>query len=341
MSIPLYPDNGDMDCSIIICTRNRSGELRRTLKWFESVTVPAGWIVEMIISDNGSEDDTSDVIRNARHPLIDIRGVFESNPGKSRAQNTAIRSARGRVLLFTDDDVEPASDWIEEMATPLLKGDCDAVAGRILLGDELQRDWMERMHEIWLAGFPVVEKDDPELVGASMGIRRSVFERIGEFEEELGPGATGFGEETLVWLQMREAGMRINPVNNTHVVHHPDESRLLRSSWLSAAARYGETRAFMMHHWEHTRFRFPRLRRAILKLKLLTRGLLAGRREPGQEGCPAWEMSYRVELESLARFPQQACRPRLYPKHGLRRCKSTDVECARRTNTGERPNLIL
>ena len=159
-----------------------------------------------------------------------------------------------------------------------------------------------------------------------MGIRRAVFEKVGEFEEELGPGATGFGEETLIWLQMRAAGMRIKPVNATHVIHHPEQSRLLRSSWLSAAARYGETRAFMMHHWEHTQFRCPRLKAAILKMKLLIRGSLAGRREPGQEGCPAWEMSYRVELESLARFPQEACRPRLYPKHGLQRRASLDAE---------------
>ncbi|MES2439828.1 MAG: glycosyltransferase family 2 protein [Verrucomicrobiota bacterium] len=319
MRFPASQSDGEVDCTIIICTRNRSRELERTLKWFERVTVPAAWKVEMIIADNGSEDNTQQVIENARHCVMDIRRVYEARPGKSRAQNTAMRSASGRVLLFTDDDVEPAPNWIVEMATPLLNGECDAVAGRILLGDELRRDWLERMHEIWLAGFPVLAEETPELVGASMGIRRSVFERIGEFDEELGPGATGFGEETLVWLQMRQAKMRIKPVNKTHVIHHPDESRLLRSSWLAAAARYGETRAFMMHHWEHTRFRCPRLKAGIVRLKLLIRGFLAGRSEPGQEGCPAWEMSYRVELESLARFPLQARRPRLYPKCGLQR----------------------
>lgn len=315
-----------MDCSIIICTRNRSKELARTLKWFEGVTVPAGWEVEMIIADNGSDDNTQKVIANANHPVVKIRRVFEARPGKSRAQNIAVRAATGRVLLFTDDDVEPAPDWIEKMAAPLLHEECDAVAGRILLGDELRRDWLERMHEIWLAGFPTLEEKNPELVGASMGIRRSVFDTIGEFEEELGPGAIGFGEETLVWLQMRKAGMRILPVNNTYVVHHPDESRLLRSSWLAAAVRYGETRAFMIHHWEHDQFRYRVLKMAFLKIKLLARGLLVGKRDSGQEGCPAWEMSYRVELASLARFPREECRPRLYLKYGLQRLKSTELQ---------------
>jgi glycosyltransferase involved in cell wall biosynthesis len=46
----------------------------------------------------------------------------EPAPGKSRAQNTALAEARGEVLLFTDDDVEPAEDWIEKMARPLFGG---------------------------------------------------------------------------------------------------------------------------------------------------------------------------------------------------------------------------
>lgn len=326
MTFPASTNCGEVDCSIIICTRNRCKQLQQTLECFGRITIPADWKVEMIIADNGSEDGTGEIIRNAKHSSIEIRGVYELRPGKSRAQNTAMRAARGKVLLFTDDDVEPSPNWVKEMATPLLNGDCDAVAGRILLGNELRRNWLERMHEIWLAGFPVLEEDAPELVGASMGIRRSVFEKIGDFEEELGPGATGYGEETLVWLQMREAGMIIRPVKSTHVVHHPDESRLLRSSWLSAAARYGETRAFMMHHWEHSGYRYLRLRSAVLKVKLWIRRCLAGKQDLGQEGCPAWEMSYMVELESITRFPREACRPRLYPKRGLHRCDAVRLE---------------
>jgi glycosyltransferase involved in cell wall biosynthesis len=221
-----------LDCSILICTRNRAAALENTLRAFASVRVPDGWRVEMIVADNGSTDQTPVVVANASHPSIAIRYLAVPTPGKSRAQNAALSCAMGKVLLFTDDDVEPSDNWLESMAGPLLENRCDAVAGRILLADELRRPWMTPMHARWLADVREPAAEMPELVGASMGIRRAVFERIGHFDEDLGPGVTGFGEETLLWMQMKEAGMRILPVADTHVVHHPDPSRLRRENWL-------------------------------------------------------------------------------------------------------------
>ena len=225
--------------------------LRQTLEAFRAVTVPPDWRVELIIADNGSTDDTAEVIRSSGLDGITIRGVYEPRPGKSRAQNAAMAVAGGRVLLFTDDDVEPAVNWIEEMARPLLEDRCDAVAGRILLADDLRRAWFTGIHLLWLAEVREPAAENPELVGASMGIKKSVFEKIDNFDENIGPGASGFGEETLLWWQMIEAGFRIQPVNDTHVVHHPEASRLLRSSWLSAAAKQGRSSAYLLHHWKH------------------------------------------------------------------------------------------
>ncbi len=173
--------------------------LAQTLERFLRVSVPTGWKVEPIIADNGSTDGTAEVIRSARHPAIEIRHLMEERPGKSRAQNRALRAARSNVLLFTEDDVEPAENWIDRMAGPLLDRRCDALVGRILLGEELRRSWMKPMHEMWLAAIAEPEDDAPILIGACMGIHRSVFERIGDFDEELGPGASGFGEEALLW----------------------------------------------------------------------------------------------------------------------------------------------
>lgn len=70
------------DCSIIICTRNRAPKLAETLGSFSRVRVPTGWDLEMIIVDNGSTDETAEVIRQAEHPAIRIRHLIESRPGK-------------------------------------------------------------------------------------------------------------------------------------------------------------------------------------------------------------------------------------------------------------------
>jgi GT2 family glycosyltransferase len=309
------------DCSIIICTRNRSPKLAETLESFSRVRVPTGWDVEMIIVDNGSTDETAAVIRKAWHPVIRIRHLTENRSGKSRAQNRALREAESDVLLFTDDDVEPADNWIERMAGPLRDGSASAVVGRIILSSELRRPWMTPMHEMWLAAVAEPDDDDPILIGACMGIHRRVFERIGTFDEELGPGAAGCGEETLLWCQIKEAGMRIITVRDTHVVHHPHASRLDRSSWLAASKRYGITDAYVRHHWEHERRTFPRMRSMILRVKLFVRKKFVSRNQNGGEGCPEWELSYLVRLESLRQWRIESRRPRNYERRGLVRIR--------------------
>lgn len=293
--------------------------LESTLRAFRAVKVPPGWRVEMIVSDNGSVDHTAGVVKSASHPEIEIHYIHEPVPGKSRAQNAALAQARGDALLFTDDDVEPAENWIEAMAQPLLERRCDAVAGRITLADEIRRPWFDPMHALWLAEVRELAEKSPELVGASMGIHRSVFDQIDGFNEDLGPGITGFGEETLLWQQMIEAGMPIQPVRNTCVIHHPDPSRLTRSSWLAGAVQRGRTHAFITHHWEHGKVGFPRLKRFWIQAKLFLRRRVCPPGPPESEGCPAWEMSYLTQAERLRWLIEEARKPRKYDIRALRR----------------------
>lgn len=292
--------------------------LERTLNAFHLVKVPEGWSVEMIVADNGSTDETARVVKWANHPAIEIRHVYQPLPGKSRALHTALSEARGEALLFTDDDVVPSPNWLECMARPLLEKRCQAVAGRIRLCPELRRWWQTHLHGIWLADVPELEADSPELVGASMGIHRAVFELIDGFDEELGPGASGFGEETLLWMQMKEAGLRIKPVHDTFVTHYPDPSRLTRASWLATAARYGRTRAYLAYHWEHAQVPCPGLEAMYVRIKLILRRLLCSPTLPDAEGCPAWEMSYLVRIESLMRYIVESRKPRNYERRALR-----------------------
>ena len=305
-----------MHCSIIICTRNRADSLNKTLASFQNLKVPEEWLVEWILMDNGSSDRTGEVIRSAYHPRMEVRTMSEPRPGKSMALNAAIAAARGEVLLFTDDDVEPAADWIEKMARPLLQMRCDAVAGSITLGEELRRSWLSTFHGVFLAWTTPAE-NSPDLIGANMGIRRSVFDVIGPFDENLGPGASGFGEEALLCWQMREMGLLIQPVHDSLVVHHPEPSRLLRKSWLATAENIGRSNAYIMHHWEHARVRFPLVRAGLIRMKLFLRRLLQGAVEMNAEGCPIWEISYLIEISKLCHFSRESNRPRNYPYRGL------------------------
>ena len=302
-----------MDCSILIATRNRAHALAGTLEAFRHVNVPDGLNVELIVVDNGSTDPTADIISRATIPAIQVRAIHESLPGKSRALNTALDHTRGRVLLFTDDDVVPAENWLERMSAPLLEGRCDAVAGKVVLADELRRPWLARTHALWLAERLELASSNPELVGASMGIRREVFERIPGFDVELGPGITGLGEDTLLWMQMVEHGMRILPVNDTEVVHHPDHRRLDHASWAAVACQQGLTYAYLWHHWKHLSPTNTLAREYWTRVKLALRILLErGGRTP-TEGCPEWELIYRTRIHTCRACRKLAGKPRKYP----------------------------
>ena len=96
--------------SIVLCTRNRAELLAHALASLQLIDYPKEQ-VELVLVDNGSTDATREVVENSavRFPFA-VRYVYEVEPGLSVARNRGISEARGRFLLFTDDDqlVDPA-----------------------------------------------------------------------------------------------------------------------------------------------------------------------------------------------------------------------------------------
>src|SRR4051812_21029824 len=95
--------------SVIIATRNRADSLRRLLPRLRAMSPALDW--ELIVADNGSSDDTAQLLAGMSGLL---RAVHEPVPGKSRALNRAMAAAKGELLVFTDDDVEPHPAWLDE-----------------------------------------------------------------------------------------------------------------------------------------------------------------------------------------------------------------------------------
>jgi glycosyltransferase involved in cell wall biosynthesis len=308
-----------MECSVIIATSNRADSLEKTLRAFEVVRVPSEWNAELILVDNASKDRTAEVVRAVKLRNFSVRYFYEGRIGKGNALNTALSEARGDALLFTDDDVVPAADWLEKMASPLLDGKCEGVAGQIQLAEELLRPWMETDHRTALSAPGAQSGEVKELIGANMGLHRSVFDRISGFDPELGPGASGFGEETLLSWQMSEAGFRLISVPDALIVHYPDAARLRHSDWLGNALKRGCSQAYIMHHWQHGGPSSPRIRYWGLRFKLCVRRVLQPPPARDEEGCPQWEMSYVAEMEMCRQFLRERQRPRNYSRHGLRK----------------------
>jgi lipopolysaccharide/colanic/teichoic acid biosynthesis glycosyltransferase/glycosyltransferase involved in cell wall biosynthesis len=99
---------------------------------------------EIIVADDGSTDATPTIARQLGATVV-------SNPhqGKSAARNAGAAAACGDLLLFTDSDCAPSSDWIEGMSAPFANSDVMGVKGA----------YRTRQHEL-IARFVQIESED-------------------------------------------------------------------------------------------------------------------------------------------------------------------------------------
>ena len=127
--------------TVVIPTFNRKKSLSRVLGALASQTLSSE-NYEVIIVDDGSNDGTSESIRQICHSHNGlVRYFFQKNKGPAAARNLGIKEARCRLVLFLNDDTIPANNLIEQHITCHQKWTADNVA---VLG-----------HATWAEGIPV------------------------------------------------------------------------------------------------------------------------------------------------------------------------------------------
>lgn len=233
-----------MDISIVICTYNRCESLRRVLDDLKHMKVPAGTSHEVIVVDNNSKDDTRVVVEAARQECPGVFNyVFESRQGKSFALNTSIRTARGEIVAFTDDDVFLDRDWLTEMKNVFDSCGCAGIGGKILAvwNTETPR-WFANEGPYKLGG-AIVELDlgdeicdlDRPAYGANMAFRRHIFEKYGLFREDLGPNPQNLirNEDSEFCRRIIKGGEKFIYAP-TVIVYHPVEENRTRKEYFEA-----------------------------------------------------------------------------------------------------------
>jgi glycosyltransferase involved in cell wall biosynthesis len=99
--------------SVIIPVFNQTESLKIILRHFNYQTCDLSNF-EIIVVDDGSDEDVSHIIRNSIYPdlLYNIKIIRQENAGRSAARNTGISNANGEILIFNDADRIPDKDFI-------------------------------------------------------------------------------------------------------------------------------------------------------------------------------------------------------------------------------------
>ncbi|MEF2644132.1 MAG: glycosyltransferase, partial [Paramuribaculum sp.] len=96
-----------MDISVIVPLYNEAESLPELEKWIRRVMTENGFSYEILFINDGSTDESWDVIRKLSEENPAVKGVcFRRNYGKSPALNTGFARAKGDVVITMDADLQ-------------------------------------------------------------------------------------------------------------------------------------------------------------------------------------------------------------------------------------------
>jgi glycosyltransferase involved in cell wall biosynthesis len=175
-----------MELSVIIPCYNAVGTVATQLEALAAQRWSKPW--EVIVADNGSTDRSMTIVEQYRERLPHLRIIDASaRRGSAYAMNVGAQAAAGDALAFCDADDEVAPGWVAAMGNALCQ--YDFVAGR-LEGAKLNQSWV-RDSRTCPQQDGLQEYDYPPFLphaaSCNLGIKRSLYQAIGEFAEFFSP----------------------------------------------------------------------------------------------------------------------------------------------------------
>jgi GT2 family glycosyltransferase len=276
--------------SIVICTKDRAEDMRRTLASIESQSILPD---EVVVVDSSADGQVKEVVVRSSLPTLYIH----SDPGITRQRNKGVTASSGDILVFLDDDVELVTGCLQAFLESLRQNreDVAAICGRVLnvlprldsktsqflyaVDKAVQRFFMmpEERHfgyfKYSTASTRPHLSDKPGytqvLSGGCSAYWKSVFEVI-HFDEYF--EAYGYAEDVDTSLQISNAGHKIYYEPRAALYHYPsgtsriprrDSSRMLvknsyyiyckhfENSWLRTGAIFWSFFGFAVSAFLH------------------------------------------------------------------------------------------
>jgi glycosyltransferase involved in cell wall biosynthesis len=119
-----------LDISIVVPLLNESESLPELEAWIARVTQENNYAYEVIFIDDGSTDNSWEVIQSLSDKNSNIKGIrFRRNYGKSAALNVGFNAAKGNVVITMDADLQDSPDEIPGLYKKIIDEKYDVVSG--------------------------------------------------------------------------------------------------------------------------------------------------------------------------------------------------------------------
>lgn len=258
---PLLLPAEHQSVSIIICTRNRKEDLKKCL---DQLLLSVQASDEIIVVDN-APDNQSTALLIKEYPAV--KYVLEPRKGLDIARNTGAKAASKNIIAYTDDDVQVANDWVDNIRQAFDDPMTFAVTGLVIpqsletrtqyiferywgFNRGYQKKCFDKAYfDVMLPyGVPVWDIG----AGANMAFRKAAFELVGYFDERLDVGAAGCSGDSEIWYRILASGWNCvyQPMAVAYHAHRKDKKAL--SNQLYHYMR-GNTCSLLIQHeqWGH------------------------------------------------------------------------------------------
>ncbi len=248
--------------SVVIPVFNGAGTIGHTV---ECVLRQSLKPFEVIVVDDGSTDDTQDIVRSFGNRVVYLP---KDNGGPASARNMGVNLASGDFVAFTDSDCLPDTDWLFNLMRLFDAPRVGGVGGRVKsVGDNLTGEYVDLVR--LLDPEPDQRGEIPYLITANACFRREALISASMFDERFRkPG----GEEAELCFRIKEHGYHFKFAPDAVVHHHHRQTTI---SLLKTLANYGEGAYLIGKIRPGRRIESPTklLLRRLLSVKLLSRRL--------------------------------------------------------------------
>jgi len=260
--------------SVIIPTHNRQASLKRLLESLEGQTYLLEQMEVIVIAD-GCNDTTVEMLKSYHGPLA-LR--FSDQPGKGAAiaRNQGAAIAKGSLLLFLDDDIDPTSHLVE-VHVHAHRQPNQVVIGYLppLLSNppsffhiQLRAWWEEKFQAMHKPGHRYTFED---LLSGNFSLDAELFNRVGGFDT-----AFRFHEDYELGVRLLEAGADFMIEMNACGQHRDEAADLDRSLRRkrdegAADVLFGRRHPEVMHRLGLFRFGQPNSRLEQVKVRIIFR----------------------------------------------------------------------